>query len=216
MSDPTNEELCALAQAGDAAAMDALATRNLGLVYRAAQDIWKTQRELNRKLGLQFAELVQEGCLGLLRAAIAFDPEHGSAFASYAVPAIRNAMLDMIRSVSSDFESKAAFADPALYLVSLNDPIGEEGKTERGELVSELYYKSPEQLYIEKESREELWKALSKISKRDYAYLDYRFGLTRDEGHPRTETAEHFHLTESRAKKTEERALEHLSMKLPW
>jgi RNA polymerase primary sigma factor/RNA polymerase sporulation-specific sigma factor len=34
--------------------------------------------------------------------------------------------------------------------------------------------------------------------------------------HPLNETAQHFHLSESRAKSTEKLALDHVRMELPW
>lgn len=43
-------------------------------------------------------DLEPEGSLGLLKAAKLFDAEKGMKFLIYAAPAIRNAMIDLIRS----------------------------------------------------------------------------------------------------------------------
>ena len=54
------------------------------------------------------------------------------------------------------------------------------------------------------------------LSAREQTYLLYRFGFTDDMAHPLLGTALHFHLSESRAKRTEEQALDNLWLELPW
>ncbi|MGN1026456.1 MAG: hypothetical protein ACI4P4_08620, partial [Faecousia sp.] len=51
---------------------------------------------------------------------------------------------------------------------------------------------------------------------RDEQYLRYRFGFDDDVEHPLTETAKHFNLSESRAKRTEALALDNVWLELPW
>jgi RNA polymerase nonessential primary-like sigma factor len=65
-------------------ARNRLVQQNLRLVYR----------EVFRYRGswVDLADLVQEGCLGLLQAAERFDPERGVRFSTYAVPWIRQAV----------------------------------------------------------------------------------------------------------------------------
>ena len=54
-------------------------------------------------------------------------------------------------------------------------------------------------------------------SKREQTYIDYRFGYPDDlPGNTLKETAAHFHLTESRAKKLETLALDKVRQGLPW
>ena len=54
------------------------------------------------------------------------------------------------------------------------------------------------------------------IEDREERYLRYRFGFDDDMEHPLTETAKHFRLSESRAKKTEALALDNVWLELPW
>jgi RNA polymerase sigma factor (sigma-70 family) len=65
-------------------ARDRLVRQNLRLVYR----------EVFRYRGswLDLADLIQEGCIGLIEAAERFDPERGVRFSTYAVPWIRQAV----------------------------------------------------------------------------------------------------------------------------
>lgn len=57
-----------------------LVTSNLGLVHAVVNQQWPNYR----KFGFTKEELVQEGSLGLLRAAELFDPERGLRFSTYA------------------------------------------------------------------------------------------------------------------------------------
>jgi len=88
---PTAAEEVRLArriEAGDRTAMQEMIERNLGLVHAVAQ------RYRNR--GVPFDDLVQEGTLGLARAAEKFDHRRGLKFSTYAVWWIRRSVADAI------------------------------------------------------------------------------------------------------------------------
>ena len=76
--------------------------------------------------------------------------------------------------------------------------------------------KNPEQIYIAKETHEEIHTALQRIDRRERTYLWYRFGFEDDMEHPLNETAKHFYLSESRARSTEALALDNVWLELPW
>lgn len=199
-SPPSNEELCASALRGDAGARNELVENNLGFIRKTANELWSSQRELNSDLLLDREDLEQEGALGLLRCVDTFDPESGGKFLSYAAPAVRNAMLDSIRERSRTFEAQN---------------IGSRISLESAALDGTRY--TPEQLYLERESFEELHAALDRIEPRERGYIEYRFGFD-DEDTERTltQTALHFHLSESRARATERQALDDVRLELPW
>ena len=196
----SNEELCASALRGDAGARNELVENNLGFIRKTANELWSSQRELNSDLLLDREDLEQEGALGLLRCVDTFDPESGGKFLSYAAPAVRNAMLDSIRERSRTFEAQNIGSRISLESAALYGT----GKT-------------PEQLYLERESFEELHAALGRIEPRERGYIEYRFGFD-DEDTERTLTqpARHFHLPESRARATERLALDDVRLELPW
>lgn len=199
-SPPSNEELCASARRGDAGARNELVENNLGFIRKTANELWSSQRELNSALLLDREDLVQEGALGLLRCVDTFDPESGGKFLSYAAPAVRNAMLDSIRERSRTFEAQ-----------NIGSRISLESAAHDGTRYT------PEQLYLERESFEELHAALGRIEPREWGYIEYRFGFD-DEDTERTltQTARHFHLSESRARATERQALDDVQLELPW
>ena len=75
-----NTELAVLASRGDEEACAELVEMNMGLVRGAAQ------RFSGR--GTETEDLIQLGCIGLIKAARSFDAEKGCAFSTYAVPLI--------------------------------------------------------------------------------------------------------------------------------
>lgn len=75
-----NTQLAVLAAGGDDDACAELVEINMGLVRSAAL------RFAGR--GVEQEDLIQLGCIGLVKAARSFDPEKGCAFSTYAVPLI--------------------------------------------------------------------------------------------------------------------------------
>lgn len=205
-----NEKLCALAQNGNMDALNSLVENNLRFIKMTAHEIWSAQIEVNRALGVTFDDLVQEGCLGLMGCVEKFNPDGGNKFLTYAAPAIRNSMIDYIRSQSTSFEAKHMGE-----IVSLDEVTKFENR-DRHAFVPDSNMTNPAQIYIAKETHEELHAALDAISNREREYLLYRFGFEDNIEHPLTATAEHFFLSESRAKSTERLALDNVWLELPW
>lgn len=206
----SNEQLCIAALGGDVEARNALVENNLRFIKRTAYEIWSAQQELNAALGIKIDDLVQEGSLGLLDCISSFQPSTGNKFLTYAAPAIRNAMVDYIRRWNPTFGARNLG-----NIDRLEDGVKDEDKGKH-EFVADSKIKNPEQIYIAKETHEEIHTALQRIDRRDRAYLWYRFGFEDDTKHPLNETAKHFHLSESRAKSTEKAALTNFELELPW
>lgn len=209
-SQMSNEQLCIAALDGDTEARNALVENNLRFIKRTAYEMWSAQRELNGALGIEINDLVQEGSLGLLDCIPGYDPDTGNKFLTYAAPAIRNAMVDYIRRWNPTFEAKNLGS-----IIRLDDVVKDENKG-RHEFIADSRVKNPEQIYVSKETHEEIHTALQRIDRREQAYLWYRFGFEDDIYHPLNETAKHFHLSESRAKSTEALALDNVWLELPW
>jgi RNA polymerase primary sigma factor len=81
-------ELAKRIEDGDARAKDRMIESNLGLVVAVASTY--------RHAGVPFADLVQEGNIGLMRAVERFDHRRGLKLSTYAVWWIRRSMLDAI------------------------------------------------------------------------------------------------------------------------
>lgn len=206
----TNEQLCALVKQGDADVQNLLIEKNLRFVKKTAHEVWSTQPELNCSLHIALDDLVQEGALGLLGCIESYNPDSGNLFLTYAAPAIRNAMIDYIRSQSVSFEAKNLNS-----IISLDELAKDEVRSKH-HFIADPTRQTPEQIYLAQEQLDDIHHALDMIEDRDEQYLRYRYGFDDDVEHPLTETAKHFHLSESRAKKTEALALDNVWLELPW
>ena len=203
----TNERLCALAQKGDAAALDSLIDNNKSFIGKAANDLFRSMN------------LAQAGNLGLWKAVPKFDAARGMKFLTYAAPAIRNAMMDMVWDAFTAFEQRMVTKDKdgiCYQRVSLDDVLPGGEQLRRIEAIADPYAMQPQSIMEEQESRRELYDGLKRLTQREQTYLLYRYGFTDGEEHPLIGTAIYFHLTKGRAKKTEEQAMDNLWLELPW
>ena len=219
----TNERLCALAQKGDEAAREALVEKNMGFIIQTADLVYRSSSLEGSDLNIDVDDLVQEGSIGLLRAVDGFDPARKLKFLTYAAPAIKNAMLDLVHTEQMSFEHRMATAKVkdgveglGLERVYLDEILPGDERLLRIEAIADPYALPPEQAYIKAETLWELYAALDKLEPREQTYLLYRFGFTDDIEHTLIGTAIHFHLSESRAKKLEGEAMDNLWLELPW
>ncbi len=196
----TNEQLCVLAQAGDTAARDALLLKSQRFIQQIAKRI-STQYEDGR---VSQDDLAQEGCIGLLAAIPRYKPDKGTAFHTYAGYWVRKFMWEAANIFAASMEAG-----------SLNDVVGDEDDTELVQFIEDSYAQTPEQIVIRVETIGEVRAGLWQITARERTYLLYRYGFTDGDEHPIQETAAHFHLTDKRARKTEQAALDDLRCKLP-
>lgn len=181
----TNEQLCALVKQGNADAQNLLIENNLRFIKKTAHEVWSTQPELNCSLHIALDDLVQEGALGLFGCIESFNPESGNLFLTYAASAIRNAMIDYIRSQSVSFEAKNLNS-----IVSLDDIAKDEAQSKR-DFIADPTRQTPEQVYLAQEQFNDIHHALYMIEDREEQYLRYRYGFDDDVEHPLTETAKH-------------------------
>ncbi len=213
-----NERLCALAQQGDIRAQEQLIHNNLGYIRKTANELYISVGLGNSELGIDHDDLIQEGSIGLLRAISLYDPAKKIKFLTYAGPAVRNAMMDLISSAFAAFEQRMQSDKDGIPMerINLDDLLPGEDSVQRSDLIADPYASEPEQMMVEEENRKELYEGLRRISKREQVYLLYRFGFEDDMEHPLVGTALHFHLSESRARSTEILALDNLWLELPW
>ena len=82
--------------------------------------------------------------------------------------------------------------------------LGSVVQLRRIDAIADPYAIQPQSIMEEQESRRELYNGLQRLTDREQTYLLYRYGFTDGEEHPLIGTAIYFHLTKSRAQKTEE------------
>ena len=206
----TNEQLCALAQAGDGQATSRLIEANLRFIQKVADQIVGNpiRREHLSACGIGIDDFVQAGAIGLWRAIDGYDPSIDAKFLTYAASAVRRAMSDLIRQYSRDTVWRLRHDKSNTWkIIYLDEDLDDTGEDTFESLTASPDAKSPEQIYIELETTAELHEAMDELPDRESVYVQYRFGLEDGNDHPLTETARYFRLTESRAKSIERSAL---------
>ena len=209
----TNEQLCRLISAGQTWAKDRLISQNRGFVIKCADEIHKAHKAAFALSETDVDDLEQEELIALLAAAENFDPSRGTLFLTYAAPTIRNAMMDWLRENAKRFEFKYLRANPDLRWTEY-DVEAEETSWRRIGMPNDPYTMTPEQIYLQRETGEALEAGLEKCGLRGRAYLMYRFGFDDGQEHSEAETARHYHLKRSWARRLEEDSLDILKSHL--
>lgn len=211
--DKTNEELCVLAQQGDADAADRLVRQCLPFIRQQASRLWLRMGLDGKTAVMDQEDLAQEGCIGLLHAIPIFDSALEMKFLTFAGKLIYRAMLNAVVAMNATFEIAEQRKEFAIQ--NLNATIREEDRLTLQETVADESDLSPEQRALKAEVLRELYSGMNQLPERERCYVLYRFGFLDSEDHTLTETAGHFHLSESRAKGIEETALAHLRESMP-
>ena len=196
MCELTNEQLCRLAKNGDNCVVEVLVNNNIGFIKTIAKEVSSRYRDT-----VEFDDFVQEGMIAFWKCIERYDERIGVNFLTYAKPAIKNAMTDLVRKNLSS----------TCFEVESLDKCIETGEQRLWEvLASELYSKTPEQIILRAEQLQELYAALRELGDRERTYLLYRFGFEDEQKHSVSDTASHFSLSESRAKSLEKSAIQKL------
>ena len=143
----TNERLCVLAQKGDATALDSLIDNNKSFVSKVANDLFRSMNLAQSGLNLDTDDLKQAGNLGLWKAVPKFNAARGMKFLTYAAPAIRNAMMDMVRDAFKRIVTEDK--DGICYqCVSLDDVLPGEEQLRRIEAIADPYAMQPQSIVV--------------------------------------------------------------------
>jgi len=201
-------------QVGDRQALEALVHANLRFVVSVAK------RYRNR--GLPLEDLVNEGNLGLLRAAERFEPDRGVRFISYAVWWIRQAILRALsraeapvlpesgrpRTRRSGREDRPT---RRLRIVSLDDPAGDRAGERLRDLVADETVPSPDAGLERLRRRDRMDARLATLPEREERVLRMYFGL--DDGTPTglAEIGAALGVSRERARQIKARALARLA-----
>src|SRR6478672_354379 len=236
-------ELAKRIEKGDMDAKDRMINSNLRLVVSVAR---KYQGH-----GLTLGDLVQEGMLGLIRAAEKFDWRRGFKFSTYATLWIRQSIQRGLENSSrtirlpvhiaqrerkinrterelatklgrepTEDEIAAAVELPvdqvieirkaARPLTSLDQPIGEDGETSFGDLIT-AQQPAVEDEVVQDAGTTAVQMAVSSLPERERNVVQLRFGLGGEEPTPLRETGRRLGISAERVRQIEEEALARLA-----
>lgn len=224
----SNEELCLLAQAGNADAVDVLLLHNAGFISRKAWHFYEEKLRGESAYSISQEDLFQEAQLAFWKAIYDYDPGRKAKLTTFAGITIWNALHDYWDRYCSENQYERSFlraeslvrdepgaSNDGIQNVDVEAP-GEEPDPLCLETAVDEYRRRPEPILLEKETREEIYRALGALPPREETYLCYRFGYPHEDERSLRETAEHFSLRESRAKKIESEALAAFRKGLHW
>lgn len=215
MSKQEEQEVARRARQGDEQAKEMLITSNLRFVVSFASRY--------QKLGVPLMDLINEGNMGMMRAADKFDPERGIKFISYARWWIRHYMLKavMAQSVNVRVRSKSHFRgsqtdgekyrEVVYHTVSLDQKLyTDDGSETLMDMVEDNQYEQQEQQFIYKQFNEKINRVLEKLKPIERTVINWHFGLNGNRVMALREIGERFNLTKERIRQIEQAALEKL------
>jgi len=203
----TREEELALAlraREGDATALDQLVCANLRFVVSVA----KTYQHR----GVSLPDLINEGNLGLLRAAERFDETKGVKLITYAVWWIRQAMIQAIADQGDTVRiplgrTGEVRQERRVRSVSIDTPPESGTDINPLELMADETSPAPDAQILESEQVESLAALISTLNPRQATILRSHYGI--DGGEPMTleQIGERLGITRERVRQIESRAL---------
>jgi RNA polymerase primary sigma factor len=204
-------------QSGDRRAVDKLASANLKFVVKVA----------NRHIGqgVLIDDLIQEGNIGLLEAAYAFQPREGQRFINYAQLWIRKRINEAVAKTgrivrlphNQEYEvyksKKKGEDNDAPSRVSIDKPIGEDGDNTLGDIL--LKTQSDAEFAIEMDSiKFRVRRALGTLKDRDRKIIMDYFGIGCEYEVPTDMIAEKYSMTNVRVCQIVKASIEKMKLEI--
>lgn len=166
LSDKEECEIIERMSQGDMVAREMLIQSYLRLVVSMAKNPkYRHQAEV--------LDLIQEGNIGLIKAADCFDASLGYSFAGFATECIRNRMLLFVNKKYEELLvlDTPAFEDSEEYVTEADRVVDEAN------ILGDASYRIAEDVMIEEERRQMLYAAIEKLPRRDREVIQLLYGV---------------------------------------
>ena len=228
---------------GDPAALEKLTKANLRFVVSVAKQY--------QNQGLSLGDLINEGNLGLIKAARRFDETRGFKFISYAVWWIRQSIMQALaeqsrivrlplnrvgalnkigkaysnleqeyerepspEELAEELEMDVNDVSEAMTLaskhLSMDAPFASNEENRLLDVLENEELPAPDTTLMSESLREEVERALAKLSEREAEVIRLYFGLDNDEPLTLEEIGDKFNLTRERVRQIKEKAIRRL------
>ena len=201
MAELTNEELYALAAAGDEKSFESLLRRNESFVREYAWKAWRRIADSEVDRSMTYDDLHQTAVIGFWEAIKRFDPQKDTQFISFAGTVISSRLTDELKKSYADYAAAGAF-------FRFDKELDDEDRPAFKETHLHHFQQMPDVIYFKKEQRRALRDAINTLTPRQRFFILHRFGFL--DGGPMTmaETCRVFSLSETRAKELEAKAFD--------
>jgi RNA polymerase primary sigma factor len=205
---------------GDLIARDRLVNANLRFVVSVSKQY--------QHQGLSLSDMINEGNLGLIKAAERFDETRGFKFISYAVWWIRQSILKRTITVleqkyerepttleiSQALELAPADVKEAIknigWYISMDAPFAQDEEGNMYDVLLSEDASSPDKELLTDSLRKEIERALDTLTRREAAIIRLYYGLNGKHTHTLEEIGEKFNITRERIRQIKERAIKRL------
>lgn len=201
MAELTNEELCALASAGEEKSFEILLRRNESFVWEYAWKAWKRIADSEVDRSLTYDDLYQTAVIAFWEAVKKYDSEKDTQFISFAGTVIGSRLTDELKKAFADYAAAGTFIQFDKKLENEDGPALEETHLHH-------FQQMPDVVYFKKEQRRVVRDAINALTPRQRFFILHRFGFVDGEPMTLAEVCRVFSLTETRAKELEAKAVE--------